>query len=81
MPRSTLLNLKTWLGHPYRSENQEIRTCIVQATLEHLFEQEQIREFFPDWQKGVLSEAYSKAAEWYEGGGCTPLGSPSFVPE
>ena len=77
VPRSLLTDLKTWLGKLYEEGSQEIRTCIVQATLEHLFEQKDIRKFFSDWQKDeVLKVAFDEASEWYKGGGRTPLGKP-----
>jgi len=36
-----------WLGRLYTEGDEKLRTCIVAATLEHLFEQKDIREFFP----------------------------------
>jgi len=77
VPRPVLTDLKTWLGSLYTSGDQEIRTCLVTATLEHLFEQEEIRNFFLDWQQDeVLKMAHEEASEWYKGGGWTPLGKP-----
>jgi hypothetical protein len=79
VPRSVLEDLKAWLGHLYKEGDSELRTCIVQATLEHLFEQEPIRELFSDWQTDdVLAVAHQEASEWYKGGGSTPLGKPPF---
>jgi len=81
MPRPVLEDLKVWLGHLYKEANPEIRTCIVHATLEHLFEEKQIRKFFSDWQKDDgLAMAYEEASEWYKGGGKSPLGKPPLVP-
>lgn len=77
VPRPVLTDLKTWLGKLYKEGNQEIRTCIVQATLEHLFEQKDIRKFFTDWQRDkVLKVAHDEASEWNKGGGRTSLGRP-----
>lgn len=77
VPRSVLEDLKVWLAHLYREGDSEIRTCVVQATLEHLFEQQQIREFFDDWLNDeVLAVAHAEASEWYKGGGSSPLGKP-----
>ena len=77
VPRSLLTDLKTWLGTLYEEGSPEIRACIVQATLEHLFEQKDIRKFFYDWQKDeVLKVAFDEASEWYKGGGRTALGRP-----
>jgi hypothetical protein len=82
VPRPGLEDLKGWLETLYREGDQAIRTCVIQATLEHLFEQEQIREFFSDWQKdGELALAHREASEWYKGGGSSPLGKPPFAPD
>ena len=80
VPRSVLEDLKLWLARLYREGDSDLRTCVVQATLEHLFEQEQIREFFADWLKDeVLAVAHREASEWYKGGGSSPLGKPPFI--
>jgi len=81
VPRPVLEGLKVWIGHLYKEANPKIRTCIVHATLEHLFEQKQIRKFFSDWQKDEgLAVAYEEASEWYKGGGTSPLGKPPLIP-
>ncbi len=78
-PRETLKELKVWLGDLYKEGDEKIRTCIVTATLEHLFEQKDIRLFFSDWKDDeVLAVAHREASEWYQGGGSTPLGKPTF---
>jgi hypothetical protein len=75
VPRPILDDLKVWLGRLYKKGDPDIRICIVQATLEHLFEQEQLREFFSDWKDDkVLAVAHEQASEWYKGGGRSPLG-------
>jgi hypothetical protein len=80
VPRTVLADLKDWMGKLYKSGDSEMRICIVNATLEHLFEQKKIRAFFSDWQKDeTLRIAYSEASEWYQGGGKSPLGKPPFV--
>jgi hypothetical protein len=77
VPRSVLDDLKVWLGRLYKEGDPDIRICIVQATLEHLFEQEQLREFFSDWKDDkILAVAHEEASEWYKGGGRSPLGKP-----
>jgi hypothetical protein len=82
VPRSVLEDLKLWLARLFRDGDSELRTCVVQATLEHLFEQKQIREFFFDWLNDeVLAVAHREASEWYKGGGSSPLGKPPFVTE
>src|SRR5215467_5887805 len=79
VPRSALSDLKIWLGRLYREGNSTLRRCIVQATLEHLFEQQQIREFFADWTNDeVIAVAHSEASEWCPRGGNSPLGKPPF---
>jgi hypothetical protein len=81
VPREVLKELKTWLGRLYAEGDEGIRTCIVTATLEHLFEQQDIREFFSDWRNDpVLTIAHKEASKWYSGGGKTPLGKQPFVP-
>ena len=82
VPRPLLAQLKAWLGKLYKQGDAEIRTCIVQATLEHLFEYKDVREFFSDWENdAVLTKAHTEASEWYKGGGTSPLGRPPFVQE
>ena len=77
VPRALLGDLKDFLGRLYKGGDEEIRTCIVQATLEHLVEQKPIRKFFSDRQKdSVLRIAYDEACLWPDGGGSTPLGKP-----
>jgi hypothetical protein len=81
VPREVLEDLKGWLGRLYAEGDESLRTCIVTATLEHLFEQKDMREFFSDWKKDpVLAIAHKEACLWYSGGGKTPLGKPRFVP-
>jgi hypothetical protein len=75
VPRPVLDDLKMWLGRLYKENDADIRLCIVQATLEHLFEQPQIRKLFADWQNDeLLAVAHEQASEWYKGGGSSPLG-------
>jgi hypothetical protein len=82
VPRPVLTDLKKWLGQLYKEGDSGIRTCIVQATLEHLFEQKDLREFFFDWLKDeVLGLTHQEASDWYKGGGTSPLGKLPFVPE
>lgn len=80
VPRSVLKDLKAWLENIYREGDGDLRQCLIQALLEHLFEQEGIREFFSDWrQDALLADAYENACEWYRGGGRTPLRRPPFT--
>jgi hypothetical protein len=61
----------------YREGDARLRRCLVDATLEHLFEQGKFRKFFADWKADpVLGVAHAEALEWVKGGGKTPLGKP-----
>ncbi|MBZ5721514.1 MAG: hypothetical protein LAO03_14135 [Acidobacteriia bacterium] len=62
VPRQVLKELKAWLGLLYKEGDESMRACIVTATLEHLFEQEDIREFFSDWKKDPLLAVAHKEA-------------------
>jgi len=76
-PPEIVKELKDWLGRLYDEGDESLRTCIVTATLEHLFEQKDIRDFFSDWKEHpVLAIAHKEASAWYLGGGKTPLGKP-----
>jgi hypothetical protein len=73
VPRPELEDLRDWLGRLYEQGDSDIRTCIVQATLE----QEEIRNFFSSWREDkVLAVAHEEASEWYKGGGNSSLGKP-----
>ena len=68
--------LRSRLGR-YIEGDETLRSCLVTATPEHLFEQKEIREFFSDWkQHPVLAVAHKEASEWYLGGGRSSLGNP-----
>jgi hypothetical protein len=75
VPRSTFDDLKSWMARLYRGGDATLRRCLVDATLEHLFEQSKFRQFFADWKGDpILGVAYAEALEWVKGGGKTPLG-------
>jgi hypothetical protein len=77
VPRPALSGLKQWLADLYRDGDAGLRRCLVDATLEHLFEQPQVRKFFDDWKGDpVLTVAHAEALAWVKGGGKTPLGKP-----
>jgi len=81
VPREVVKQLKDWFGRLYVNGHESLRTCLVTATLEHLFEQKDIRDFFADWKTHpVLAKAHKEASEWYVGGGKTPLGRPQSRP-
>lgn len=82
VPRSVMEDWKRWLADIYKRGPEEVRTCIINATLEHLLEKGSLRKFFADWVRDpVLKMAYEQALLWYAGGGRTKLGkSPAVQP-
>jgi hypothetical protein len=65
IPRSALADLKAWIGGLYREGDEDIRTCLVTATLEHLFEEPAIVKYFADWRNDdELKRAFDEAMEW-----------------
>ena len=65
--RSQELIAKTesWLREVYLSTSDEIRTCIVHATLEHAFESRKLRRHFANWKSHPsLRNAYEEASLW-----------------
>jgi hypothetical protein len=63
--------LKVWIAELYKNADDRLRTCIVNAALEHLFERKPIRKYFLDWRDDpILSTAYNEACFW---DGKTPL--------
>jgi hypothetical protein len=60
--------LKHWLRRAYEAGDAATRRCLVDATLEPLFDDESIVRFFADWQHSpVTMQAYSAALAWREG--------------
>ena len=60
-----LQKAKNILGELFIEGKQEIRECIVNAVLEHVFEHKEIPSFFEDWRnKPPLDDAYNMALEW-----------------
>ena len=51
VPKSVMGDWKQWLADIYKRGSDDVRKCIVQATLEHLLEQGALRRFFDDWLK------------------------------
>lgn len=71
VPRQVLLDLKDWVASVYKDGDLRLRECVVNASLEHLFERQPIREYFSDWQDdSTLAPAYEQACLW---DGRTPL--------
>jgi hypothetical protein len=57
-----MADMKEWLASLYRDGNEGIKTCIVQGTLEHLFQNRAIRHYFKDWKEDKeLRTAYQEA--------------------
>lgn len=72
---AALADWKRWLAELYKGGDEDLRTCLVTATLEHLFEQPGLPEFFAEWKEDpLLAEAYGQAMEWVDHGGRSPLG-------
>ena len=60
-------DIKKWIGDQYVSGSPDLRRCIVDATLEHIFEDTSVARFFDDWRSDqILSTAYREAAQWNE---------------
>lgn len=72
------LHLKNWLADIIKAGNSDVQLCLVNATLEHLFEDEKIASFFKDWSSNPeLARAYSDAMLWPQQGGTSPIGKSS----
>lgn len=67
VPRSVMSDIKDWIAQQFVNGDTEIRRTLIQATLEHLFEDPAIRDFFSDWQSESSLDAYRQAKEWSEG--------------
>ena len=61
--------IRDWLAELYKSaDDPELRTCLVQATLEHVFEIPELAERFDSWRDDpVLRSAYDEAKLWKKG--------------
>lgn len=78
VPGSVFEEIKIWLADLYRGSDADVRLAIVHASLEHLFEEKQIKKFFLDWRDDpILSEAYAEAAQWVDGLDKFGIDSPS----
>jgi hypothetical protein len=67
LKRSYLAEYKVWLEKLYRNGNDELRECLVNSTLEHIFERREIAKYFYDWKKDpILGKAYVNAISWSE---------------
>lgn len=72
--KAELLSVKRWLADVYINSNEVVRRCIVNGTLEHVFENKQIADYFSDWKTDpILLQAYRAAMNWTEKGGDSGL--------
>jgi hypothetical protein len=63
--KNELVELKNWLARVYKKSDESVRRCIVDGTLEHLFENHEIAIFFNDWMNDFeLAIAYKEATQW-----------------
>ncbi len=68
--KSALSEIKDQLRKLYLEGYSDVRLALIQGTLEHLFENASVREFFADWLSDPeLKKAYEEAAEWSKSGG------------
>jgi hypothetical protein len=68
--KSILAGAKNQLRKLYLEGDADVRLALIQGTLEHLFENASVREFFTDWLNDpILQKAYEEAAEWSRLGG------------
>lgn len=77
VPRSLFPGIKDWLAGLYKEGDEDVRDAVINATLEHLFEDRNIAKFFADWKSDpVLRKAYADGMLWRERGGRTSSGNP-----
>lgn len=69
--------MKSLLRDLYTKGTSELKGCIELAIIEHLFERQDIREFFNDWRDDPqLRPAYERGMLWVKHGGRSPLTEP-----
>jgi hypothetical protein len=65
IPRERLQEIKRRLAVLYVQGDDRMRDAVVNATLEHLFEVQELQEFFEDWKDDPgLAAAYRDALAW-----------------
>lgn len=65
VPRAILVEIKQRLADLYKSGDEGVRDAVLNAVLEHLFENGQLADFFKDWQDDpVLAHVYQDALLW-----------------
>ena len=68
IPRAALAEIKDWLASLYRNGDENLRRAIVDATLEHLFENDDIAVYFQSWKDDpILKQAHAEASDWVAG--------------
>jgi hypothetical protein len=66
--------IKSRLAALYKAGDPDLKKAIEHATIEHLFENKQIRKFFADWERDAdLKTAYDEGMLWVTHGGSSPL--------
>jgi hypothetical protein len=74
-PQTTLKEIKDWIASLLRTADEQLRTCLITATLEHLFEDRKVAMFFDDWRGDqTLTTAYTDALLWRKHGGRSHFG-------
>jgi hypothetical protein len=65
VPRTKLASIKQQLAELYKRGDAGVRDAVVNAVLEHLFENSELADFFKDWLADpVLASAYRDALLW-----------------
>jgi hypothetical protein len=73
--REAIHRLSRWLSEIYKQGDSSVRRAIVDAALEHAFENPDVRRSFESWNSDPeLAVAFSEAVAWSNGGGRSPLG-------
>lgn len=68
VPRSKLAEVKDRLAELYAQGDEGVRKAVINAVLEHLFENRELAKYFKDWERDpVLGHAYRDALLWTEG--------------
>jgi hypothetical protein len=75
--RSYFVRIKELLADLYLAGSPRLKQVLVQGCLEHLFEREEIMDFFQCWKDDPqLAPAYEQAFLWVLGGGTSPWTRP-----
>jgi hypothetical protein len=67
VPRSKLAEIKNRLAKLYTEGDEGVRKALINAVLEHLFENRELKNYFKNWERDpVLAYAYREALLWTE---------------